>query len=332
MARNRSAEAQRAYRARVAAGEQTREQVPPRDPLPPVVVLAPNERAELESQWDVHYRRTISAWLIRQRSAHTRKAYQRAWNRWLSWCRDHDIDPIEPEHGAGGVFISDLRTKGYSEASLTQWRVAIRQGLLELSAAGLRSGGDPFARVAPFPPPGVSTVIPLRDEDVAAMVRAARELGPQHLTAVLMLAVMGVRAFEAGQVGSKTVKRSPWGWVAEITGKGGKRALVPVPEVVRQAALEAGCWPIDGRKGSGYERIRYLVDQVAEHAGLHVSCHQFRHWHATTALREGVPLERVQDSLRHADPATTQRYNRARVVVEGHSAFVIEKLPAIAGV
>lgn len=325
MARGRTAEDQRRYRARVAAGEQT---VQPRA-LPPVVVMTPDERAQLSALWMETYRSTVAGWLIRQRSPHTRRAYQRGWNRWVQWCNERGVVAHDPPHGTGGVFLAEMRAGGYSDATLRQWQTAIRECMAELSAVALRAGGDPFARVAPFGGGDQSSRAPIGDGEVAAMVAAARELGGHHLTVVLILAVMGVRASEAAQVCARTVRRSQWGWVAEIVRKGNRRAIVPVPESVRAAMLEAGCWPMDGRSGNGYERVRYLVDKVAVRAGVEVTCHQFRHWHVTAALKAGVPLERVQDSVGHADPKTTQRYNRARVIVEGHSAFTIEKLPAI---
>jgi integrase len=198
----------------------------------------------------------------------------------------------------------------------------VRQALIELSVEGLRVGGDVFARVAGERVSDVSSSIPLSDEQVFAVLRSATELGGQHRTAVLLVAVMGLRSFEAGQVTAQSVKPSPWGLVAEITGKGGKRALVPVPGIVSDSAAVAG-WPMDGRRGSGRERVRYLIRLSAEAAGVTVSPHQFRHWHATTALNAGVPLHVVQDSLRHTDPATTQRYNRARHLAENQTSTVL---------
>lgn len=323
-----TAEQQRRYREQIALGERV---VPPPKEIPLPPVLTDEQVRDIESRWQVEYRRVISAWLIRQRSTHTRRAYQRAWARWLEWCAAHDIDGINPPDGTGGLWMQDMRAKGYSPASIAQWTVAIRQAMIELSVNGLRSGPDPFARAGKYRVPDVSSVVPITDEDVERLVTAARGISGRHLCAVLLCAVVGLRAFEAGQVSAHTVSRSQWGWVATIVGKGDKRRLVPLPDVVMRAHAIDGWWPGDGRTTNTYELVRNLLTTVNQAAGLHVNAHQLRHWHVTTALREGVPLEKVQDSVGHSDPKTTQRYNRARVVVEGHSAFALERLPAISG-
>ena len=324
----RTAEAQREYRARIARGEwEPTEKV---RHLPVEVELTDDDRAELESVWQQRYTKVMAAWLIRQRSDHTRKAYGKAWSKWVTWCNEHGINAVEPEAGAGAVFLSEMGHR-HAASSVHLYRIAIRAALLELSAEGLRMGGDPFARVKEPPISDISTEVGITNDDVRRMIDAATELGGQFRTAVLMLAVMGVRASEAAQINRHTVSKSPWGMVASIVGKGGKRALVPIPAVVLEAAAIDG-WPTDDAKCKGYERIRYMVRASARAAGLDISPHQFRHWHCTAALDAGVPLERVQDSMRHVDPATTQRYNRARHMVEHHSAFVIADLPAITGV
>jgi hypothetical protein len=43
----------------------------------------------------------------------------------------------------------------------------------------------------------------------------------------------------------------------------------------------------------------------------------------TLALEAGVPLHRVQDAARHADPSTTRRYDRARDALDGHATYAL---------
>jgi integrase/recombinase XerD len=43
----------------------------------------------------------------------------------------------------------------------------------------------------------------------------------------------------------------------------------------------------------------------------------------TAALASGAPLHVVQDSAGHADPRTTQRYNRARHSLDGHATYAV---------
>ena len=58
----------------------------------------------------------------------------------------------------------------------------------------------------------------------------------------------------------------------------------------------------------------YMVRRTAREAGVdkRLSPHSLRHGFVTLALEAGVALPDVQDAAGHADPRTTQRYNRAR--------------------
>lgn len=321
----------RAHRERIK-NDPTYVPRPPRGaaarPLPEVRPLTDDERAEIESRWAVEYRRTLAAYFLGLRSSNTREAYTRAWAKWLAWCESVGLDGIEPDQGTGAVWVAAMFEAGYSAASIRQWRAAITVILAELSFAGLRHGGDPFVRVPPIRQPESNVLVTTKD--VCALLEAATAIGGQCRTAVLLLAVCGLRASEAGQVGASTVTRTPFGMAANIIGKGGKRALVPLPAIVLEAAALEG-WPMDGRKSEPRERIRYLVGLAASAAGVNLHAHSLRHWHATAALEAGVPLERVQDSLRHSDPKTTQHYNRLRHQQKNHSAHVVASLPAIVG-
>jgi integrase/recombinase XerD len=57
-----------------------------------------------------------------------------------------------------------------------------------------------------------------------------------------------------------------------------------------------------------------MVLRIAKVAGIprHVSPHSLRHAAITNALDAGVPLRDAQILARHADPRTTEHYDRAR--------------------
>ncbi|KNC19159.1 hypothetical protein AC792_07945 [Arthrobacter sp. RIT-PI-e] len=56
------------------------------------------------------------------------------------------------------------------------------------------------------------------------------------------------------------------------------------------------------------------IQRLAEKAGIEgrISLHSLRHTFATIALDTGISLHALQDSMGHADPRTTRRYDRAR--------------------
>ncbi|RAM37718.1 tyrosine-type recombinase/integrase [Arthrobacter globiformis] len=56
------------------------------------------------------------------------------------------------------------------------------------------------------------------------------------------------------------------------------------------------------------------VQRLARRVGIdgQISPHSLRHTFATIALDSGTALHDLQDSMGHADPRTTRRYDRAR--------------------
>lgn len=321
---SKSAEEQADYRRRAAAGQVGAVPVAFRMP-PPVAPLSPEVEVELVDRTARLVHAALEAWLLQQSSKNTRDTYRRAWQAWCAWCVDHGESWLDPRHGVGAAWLADMEAAGVAAATRRLRMVAVRSAMRELTFEALSVAGDPFVRCRHPKVPDVSTTVPLSDDDVHRALAAATRLGGRHRTLVLLLAVCGLRASEAAQVVEGTVRESPWGMLATVQRKGGVQALVPLPPVIVEAAGVDG-WPLDGWSGQrARDRITYLLRQVSEAAGVGLHPHQFRHWHATVALREGVALERVQDSLGHADPVTTQRYNRARNVVENHSAFTVLK-------
>lgn len=317
----------RDYRKRVKTGDvgepASRAYVMPEGPVPQ---LEPAVRAEVESLWQVEYRRVLSAWLLGQRSPHTRRAYQQAWRAWCAWCDQHEIDPVEPASGTGGVWLAAMQASGLSVQTRRLRSIAVRQFLCEhLLAEGLRVGGDPFGRVKLPPAEWESSTIPLSDADVRRVVAASRELPGQVEAAVLLCAVSGLRSMEAAQIGPGCISDSQWGPVMQFRRKGDTLATIPLPAVVA-AAARRGCWPSECTiRVDGAPHIAHLVGAAGKRAGVRLTPHQLRHWHVTTALASGVELHRVQESVGHRDPKTTMRYNRARVIVIGHSSFAVAK-------
>ena len=53
------------------------------------------------------------------------------------------------------------------------------------------------------------------------------------------------------------------------------------------------------------------------------SAHMLRHTFVTTMLDAGVDLRDVQIAVRHADPRTTMRYDRARQNLDRHPNYIL---------
>lgn len=68
-----------------------------------------------------------------------------------------------------------------------------------------------------------------------------------------------------------------------------------------------------------------MVQRIARAAAIprHISPHSLRHAAITNALDAGVPLRDAQILARHADPRTTEHYDRARGNLDRHGVHFL---------
>lgn len=169
-----------------------------------------------------------------------------------------------------------------------------------------------------------------REEAAALLAVADRDPKDAALAGFLLL--LGLRASEVGRIAVGDVAHDRGHVTVIVNGKGGRRDRLPLPPYLL-SALErldlAGADPstplLTAARGGPLDRyaVRRTVARLARHAGITrpVCPHDLRHGFVTTALAAGVPLHAVQDAARHADPATTRRYDRARYALDGHAAY-----------
>jgi site-specific recombinase XerD len=109
--------------------------------------------------------------------------------------------------------------------------------------------------------------------------------------------------------------------IAQITGKRGKRRYTRISaqtwQMLKKLEIAQGkddyLFPnlVTG-KAMTRDGIAKIVKRCGKLIGVHnLSPHIFRHSHATHAVRRGVPLDLVKDTLGHSSIATTQIYLKA---------------------
>ena len=121
--------------------------------------------------------------------------------------------------------------------------------------------------------------------------------------------------------------------VLHLVGKGNKPATMPITVPVLRV-LEA-CRgqrtggqlmqrPVTG-KAIDRRHVYRMVTRIAKAAGIprHISPHSLRHAAITNALDAGVPLRDAQILARHADPRTTEHYDRARSNLDRHGVHFL---------
>jgi integrase/recombinase XerD len=298
-------------------------------PSGPVEVWADETRAGIEDRWHVEYRKAMAGWLLGQRSQHTRRAYAQSWRVWCAWCVEAGLEPTEPGRGAGGAFVASQRAAGLADQTIRLRSIAVANALELLTYEGLRNGPDPFARQKLPQSRGPADRVGLTTEQVLSLIDAARGLSGRHEAAVLLCAVVGLRAAEAGQVCDAALAASPDGLVATIVRKGNTRAVVPIPDVIVKAASRDR-WPHrdDKDDAANADAVSFAVATAWQATGMPgiVRSHALRHYHATVALDLGVTLDKLQDSMGHASPNTTMGYVDGRGKVRDHSAHAVLKL------
>ncbi|MGB3186853.1 MAG: tyrosine-type recombinase/integrase [Ornithinimicrobium sp.] len=118
-----------------------------------------------------------------------------------------------------------------------------------------------------------------------------------------------------------------------LVGKGNKPATmpltVPVLRVLEACRGQRETGPLVLRPISGKpidrRDVYRMVARIAKAARIprHISPHSLRHAAITNALDAGVPLRDAQILARHADPRTTEHYDRARGNLDRHGVHFL---------
>ncbi len=195
--------------------------------------------------------------------------------------------------------------------------------------------------------PKVSDVSPrqaLSTADVKAMFNICDKSTLVGLRDHAMLTLLGVQGWRVAEVLGLHVEdlgEEGGHKVAVVHGKGSKVQRVPLAAVTWQAiqnwvsrgVIESGPLftavgrdktPKPGKamtQQAVWKRLRLLARRAGVQREVHG--HLFRHTAVTEALAGGVALHLVQDFARHADPATTRRYDSHRNSLSNPTCHVL---------
>jgi site-specific recombinase XerD len=268
-------------------------------------------------------------------SGHTHQLYAAALRRWFGWCETNGLDPLVGIQRAHvELYIRQLGETGLMDSSVNTMMHAVR-------------GFFRFAHIDGIVPadPAVYARLPRvhRDEsrtqgldrlELIRFLQVAQTLTVHHGALAYLLGINALRASEAAAVRIEDYADTLRGHrVLHLVGKGNKPATMPLtvpvlrvleacrgersdgPLVLRPASLR----PIDRRD------VYRMVQRIAKAAGTprHISPHSLRHAAITNALDAGVPLRDAQILARHADPRTTEHYDRARGNLDRHGVHFL---------
>jgi site-specific recombinase XerD len=264
----------------------------------------------------------VDNWLVAQTSPLTTSTYRQVFARFTAWCGTNQVDILEArrpdidryrQHLASHV--GSVTLAKHLSALASFYTYAAQDGLLEHSpVANVKR-----PRVANESRRDGLTLAEARD-----LLAVSIAAGPRDAALVHLLLSTGARVSEAcsATVGSL-------GWTVDgdrglrVVRKGGKTAVIPIHEpywsvidLYLQGRPTAAATPLLGsgetplNRHAAYRIVSRLAKRVA--AKKRIGPHSLRHTAATLALDAGVELLEVQEMLGHANPATTQRYDRAR--------------------
>jgi integrase len=161
----------------------------------------------------------------------------------------------------------------------------------------------------------------------------AQTISVHHGALTYLLGINALRASEAAAVRIEDYRETLRGHRV-LHGWQGQQATtmpltVPVLRVLEVCRGERAEGPLILRQLSGKpidRRDGYrMVARIAVTAGIprYISPRSLRHAAITNALDAGVPLRDAQILARHADPRTTERYDRARGDLDRHGVHFL---------
>lgn len=274
----------------------------------------------------------LAARYLASRTGRTREAYAADLADLTAWADARGLDPLDLDRALADLWRDDLAARGYAPSTIARrltgaagaYAYAVEEGVLERS---------PFARVRRPRVPATSPRSGLTLEEARAVLEAAQG-DPRDAVLAGLLLLLGVRASEVGAVTLADLDLDRGHRTVTLAGKGGRRDRVPVAPYLADALDrylavrgDAAGPLLTNAYGAHLDRhaVGRAVRRLTRAAGVtrRVCPHDLRHAFVTLALEAGVPLHRVQDAARHADPSTTRRYDRARAALDGHATYAL---------
>jgi integrase/recombinase XerD len=268
-------------------------------------------------------------------SGRTHRLYAFQLREWFSWCEGHGLDPLVGVQRAHvELYIRGLGERGLMDSSVVTMMHGVR-GFFRFAHIDGLVPADPavYARL-PKVHRDESRTQGLDRLELIRFLQVSQTITVHHGALAFLLGINALRASEAAAVRIEDYAETLRGHrVLRLVGKGNKPATmpvtVPVLRVLEACRGERADGPLILRPQSGNpidrRDVYRMVARIAKAAGIprHISPHSLRHAAITNALDAGVPLRDAQILARHADPRTTEHYDRARGNLDRHGVHFL---------
>ncbi|QKE85734.1 tyrosine-type recombinase/integrase [Arthrobacter sp. NEB 688] len=265
----------------------------------------------------------------------THRLYSSHLREWFSWCESHGLDPLVGIQRAHvELYIRGLGERGLMDSSVVTMMHGVR-GFFRFAQIDGLVPADPavYARL-PKVHRDESRTQGLDRLELIRFLQVSQTISVHHGALAFLLGINALRASEAAAVRIEDYAETLRGHrVLRLVGKGNTPATMPVTVPVLRA-LEAcrgqrtkGSLILRPQSKNPIDRrdVYRMVARIAKAAGIprHISPHSLRHAAITNALDAGVPLRDAQILARHADPRTTEHYDRARGNLDRHGVHFL---------
>jgi integrase/recombinase XerD len=266
-------------------------------------------------------------------ATHHLYAYQL--RRWFSWCEGNGLDALVGiERAHVELYIRHLGECGLMPSSINTMMHGVR-GYFRFAHIDGLTPNDPavYARLPKVHADETRTQ-GLDRLELIRFLQVAQTITVHHGALAYLLGINALRASEAAAVRIEDYRETLRGHrVLHLVGKGTKPATMPITVPVLRV-LEAcrgeraqGRLILRPNSGNPVDRrdVYRMVQRIAHAAAIprHISPHSLRHAAITNALDAGVPLRDAQILARHADPRTTEHYDRARGNLDRHGVHFL---------
>lgn len=285
----------------------------------------------------------LSAWMLSLGSASTLRAYRQNIRDYTAWLDHHGLDLLTVKRPMVDAYRHTLT----GAPSTVARKLSAISSFYSYAVTSDAIPSSPVAGIKrPKVDPDVSSTQGLTKDQARALLAAAKADGPRAHALLALLLGAGVRLSEALNADTTDYGHDSGHRVLTLTRKGGKRAKVALaPFTVAALDEYLGATGADiaqradegrpifttrtGARWNTSEAFR-TVQRLAAKAEIpgSISPHSLRHTFATLALDEGAPLRDLQDSLGHADPRTTRRYDRARGNLARSASYTVASVLA----
>jgi integrase/recombinase XerD len=272
----------------------------------------------------------------------THAAYEGDLGHWRTWCEAQQLDPLAARKSDTNRWITEMqaariakRTIARRVSAAASWYTALD----EATDGALPHAAQNPARTKRRPKTNRddSPTVGLTRAEAKALIATADADSPRASALMRFLLGNGVRVSTVTGACIEDMTEDDGHHVIMLAGKGDVRRKVALPPTVYTAImrmLDGRGSPAEGpvfatQTGKAVDRhyVFRLVRRLSAKAGIaaapRLSPHSMRHSFATEALRKGVPLHQVQDDMWHADPRTTEGYDRALNRLEKSSAYLV---------